>query len=1285
MAANYKVRGVQKRHEQDAEKIFRDSRRLGEKIGAAFEQPKLLGPTLLGLGFFAVVYPALLEIMFLIWGIMYLVFGGATKQAHLPMRMPFDHNGPDYNDPLPGRRLFGSKFRPSRGIFFLGNDKQTNEELHLTADDMLTHMLLFGTTGAGKAQPLTARVCTPTGWVAMGDIKQGDRVSTPDGGSAQVAGIFPQGKIPIYRITFADGRSTEACGEHLWEVHHKHWHGKYKKGISRAGAARPRIISTHEIAGLLERNKGTFSVRLPQPVEFQEQSEALPLDPYVVGALIGDGSLGRTIRFSSKDSDVVERMRERLPDDCILVQYESHAKNRPYDFYLKIRDDDAPKGRDTDGRYYRSSVKDALIELGLYETHAHTKFIPAVYKTATVEQRWLLLQGLMDTDGTADGRHTSITYSTVSETLAADVADLVRSLGGIAKVNTRQPTFTNSSGEKTNGRLAYVVSIRIATPKACFLSERKRARVKKYQYADSLKLRIESVELVGAKDAQCILIDHPEHLYITDDYVVTHNTEALLSLSWNSISMGSGLIFIDPKGTSKLGLQVYTLARLCGREDDFLEINFSTGNKDVDGVSASRMSNTANPFAFGTADSLAEQLVSLIPTSEGENAIFSERAISLIYNLMRPLVDLRNKKLLELSISSIRDHLTLKACMDLVENPNISDNSRKAMQAYLGSVAGYQEGKAYEQQSEDTHKQFGYAQAYFTRAMSSLIDTYGHVYGATFGEVSYPDVVFNRRILVILLPAMEKPPSEIKNLGKIILSAIRGAMSLGLGDKFEGTKEEMLDSLPTASNVPNLVIADEYGYVATEGFSVTAAQARGLGFSCVFAGQDYAGFKRGSETEAEQILANTKVKIIMALEDAQATLEVVKAIGGEGYVTNTSGFTMDQNSMSSSYRDMMNVSVEKRGRVDINDLRDQIEGEFHVFHKANMVRGQMFHADPPIKSAEMQINRLLEVGRPSAQYLSTKYGAVRELTTAFRTVLKTGLKDTSESDPKIDHMVGLLANAGVVKGMGRNEAALVVAITKGYAPATPAPKAASIKTDQSTVAQPVNKSDHAAPSPAEPADDSDYKAGWSGAGSTTTSSAAGSTANAPSPEGKPATASGALDFIKQKVSGSSDIDSDDQDATAGAATQVVSDILPKPSESTSSGLGQKMSQFGLSMSEIIPDDDEDDDEDDEDESDDKPAFVLQELVQARMSRSVGPAIDRVESKMMGERKESGEKPMSERVLEKATSGIAEYPPKAPLPNSSIRTSESVVDTLKEMINSSKHSDSGVYTNGGSDD
>lgn len=552
-------------------------------------------------------------------------------------------------------------------------------------------------------------------------------------------------------------------------------------------------------------------------------------------------------------------------------------------------------------------------------------------------------------------------------------------------------------------------------------------------------------------------IDTHQEIHFSGNDMLTHmllfgttgsgKTESLLSLSWNSLSMGSGLIFIDPKGTNKLSLQVWSMARYLGRDDDFLIINYSTGNRTLAPDSPDRVSNTSNPFSHGTADFLSDIMNSLIPSSEGENAVFSERALSLMKTLMMGLVEMRDQGNLNLSVRTIREWMTIEKCMEIMNDESLTDTTRESMRAYLNSVAGFNPQKKSHEQGEDTLKQFGYAQAYFTRALSSLTDTYGHVYGSVMGEVDYRDVVFNRRILVALMPSMEKAPPELKALGKVVLAAIRSAMAMGLGNEFEGDNDSMIESLPSGSNVPNLVIADEYGYVATEGFAVAAAQARGLGFSCIFAGQDYAGFKRGDEKEAEQILANTKVKIIMALEDTAATWDVIKTLSGEVDVTKSEGLEVRPNDQVGTYRDNARAKTEKMSRVDLQDLRQQIEGEFHLFFKDKLIRGQMFHANPDIQSSPMRINRMVEVDRPTQQELSSKYGAIRYLKDCFSDTLsqlKSGeVSDlrSPQADSSIvdrygpggdqirDDMQGRMNRKELVDMIPRREAALVAMLS----------------------------------------------------------------------------------------------------------------------------------------------------------------------------------------------------------------------------------------------------------------
>lgn len=508
-------------------------------------------------------------------------------------------------------------------------------------------------------------------------------------------------------------------------------------------------------------------------------------------------------------------------------------------------------------------------------------------------------------------------------------------------------------------------------------------------------------------------------LYLHNGDMLTHmllfgttgsgKTESLLSLSWNSLSMGSGLIFIDPKGTNKLPLQIWSMARYVGRDDDFLLINYSTGNRRIELRTPERLSNTSNPFAQGAADFLSDIVNSLaIPASDGENAVFSDGAITLMKSLMIGLAEMRDQGRLNLSVRTIREYLNLDKCMEIARDPLLSDFAREAMLDYLKKIPGFRPEKDASQQGEKTLEQFGYNQFYFRRALSMLTDTYGHIYGSLMGEIDFRDVVFNRRILCVVLPSMEKAPAELKSLGKVVLSSIRSAMALGLGTKFEGSKEEMLDTLPSSSSKPTICIADEYGYVATEGFAVTAAQARGLGFSVIFAGQDYAGFKRGSEVEAEQVLANTKIKIIMALEDPQTTWQLVQSLAGEGVVSKVDRFEYGGELMG-SYRPAGTAQQEKVSRVDLWDLRQQIEGEFHAFFKDSIIRGSMFHANPPI-DAGMRINRLVEVDKPSPEEISRRYGVLNKMLKQFSEMLASGGNALDAPGPEMENFIAEMAD-----------------------------------------------------------------------------------------------------------------------------------------------------------------------------------------------------------------------------------------------------------------------------------
>ena len=298
--------------------------------------------------------------------------------------------------------------------------------------------------GTGKCQPLSAKILSPTGWKTMGDMRVGSRVLTPSGGESRVVGVYPQGVKPIYKITLTDGSVAHATLDHLWCV-----------DIGNGASRHSTVMSTQRMleVGLTYSNGHRFA--LP-PVIVDGIDQRLPIDPYVMGALIGDGGT--------------------------------------------------------------NTVKSYVEEAGL-NTTSHFKHIPDLYMRGSYKQRLSLLQGLMDTDGSSSGG--SLEFCVASERLAHDIANLVRSLGGYARVVEKPTSWTYGGVKKYNtawrvGFNCPVNPFRISKKADCWVG----CEVQKER-------RIASIEYSHEEEAQCIQIGDPEHLYVTDDYIPTHNTNSL--------------------------------------------------------------------------------------------------------------------------------------------------------------------------------------------------------------------------------------------------------------------------------------------------------------------------------------------------------------------------------------------------------------------------------------------------------------------------------------------------------------------------------------------------------------------------------------------------------------------------------------------------------------------------------------------------------------------------------------------------------------------------------------
>lgn len=359
-------------------------------------------------------------------------------------------------------------------------------------------VILVGEMGSGKAQPLDAKVLTPTGWTTMGEIKVNDLVVNPAGGTARVTGVYPQGVKEIYRVTFTDGSSTECCAEHLWEVNTPL--RKWKKRPARVKSLQE--IMDEELTLSNPGNKRHF-IPMVSPVEFKQKD--LLLAPYLLGCLLGDGSLnGGTPSISSADQELLNEVERLLPEGVYL----SHDTAYDYRISTKSRRCDIP-----------NRLTCALRTYKLWGTGSDNKFIPKDYLFASVKTRVALLQGLMDTDGSV-GDVAGAEFVSVSKQLALDVQFLVQSLGGKAKLSEKKTTYTYN-GKKQNGKLAYRLYISLEI-NPFRLSRKAKAYNIPSKYLPTRA--IESITPVGQKPAQCIMLNSKNHLYVTDDFIVTHNT-----------------------------------------------------------------------------------------------------------------------------------------------------------------------------------------------------------------------------------------------------------------------------------------------------------------------------------------------------------------------------------------------------------------------------------------------------------------------------------------------------------------------------------------------------------------------------------------------------------------------------------------------------------------------------------------------------------------------------------------------------------------------------------------
>lgn len=286
-------------------------------------------------------------------------------------------------------------------------------------------------------------------------------------------------------------------------------------------------------------------------------------------------------------------------------------------------------------------------------------------------------------------------------------------------------------------------------------------------------------------------------------------SESLIGLIGNSLAQNSAFTYIDGKADTGLFSKIFAMCRRFGREDDLLVINYMVGTLRADLKRDKKLSNTLNPFATATAEALSELLTSLLPSGGSSDGIWKDRASSYISALIKALVALRDDGKLLLDVSIIRSFFQLEKTIELSKRTDISADHLAGLDAYVCNLPGYKEGS--DNIESTVYEQHGYITMQFSPCFGMLADTYSHIMRTQLADCSFEDIVLQRRPLLVLLPALEKSPANLANLGKIVISSIKGMMAGALGAELEGRTEYILDSKPTNGRTYQCVF-DEYGF-----------------------------------------------------------------------------------------------------------------------------------------------------------------------------------------------------------------------------------------------------------------------------------------------------------------------------------------------------------------------------------------------------------------------------------------------------------------------------------------
>jgi len=467
-------------------------------------------------------------------------------------------------------------------------------------DNYAYNLFVFGSRGGGKMLKINELVRIKGGWKPIIELNIGEEVYGSDGKLCKVINKSIPELAEFYRITLRDGRTIEACKDHQWKIFDKNKNKKKdKKEIHY------NITTTKDIYDkYFYDRKNSYRKSEQDPLYVKEYLKAIPtmlpidenkidedkyLPPYLIGLLLGDGCLtANNIMLESMDESILDYASNICDKYGWKYSIINHKNKKSKTFKFSLNNN--------------NSINSYLDKLGLLKTNSKTKFIPDVYKYASLEDKMELIRGLMDTDGFADASH--IEYTTVSNELSKDFIEVLRSCGINCKHSTKETFYTDNKGEKIECSLAN--RINIYTNKKIFNLERKQKFVdsrkgnraaQKYN-----KTFIVNVEKIEDQLGVCIEVDSYDNTYVTKDYIVTHNSFLGSSIMEHEfLTDGAKTMDNYLKGSNKV--EIFCGAPLASKSSDLLE-KFEESLKSLPGEFSDGREHIPSPFSRQTSGSL---------------------------------------------------------------------------------------------------------------------------------------------------------------------------------------------------------------------------------------------------------------------------------------------------------------------------------------------------------------------------------------------------------------------------------------------------------------------------------------------------------------------------------------------------------------------------------------------------------------------------------------------------------------------------------------------------------